>query len=400
MLKTIIINLSHEKWIQRLLSHDATIYVVGGCVRDEFLQKPIKDVDMVIENMSLDIIKKILNEFGETKIVGESFSVLKFRPVGHVGEDYDIAVPRMDRKIGAGHKGFETITNGMTIHDDLKRRDFTINSMAVNIMTGELIDPFRGTEDIMRKQLRATDSNAFIEDPLRMIRAIQFAARFNFSIESNTLELMKKNCDLINEIAGERIEEEFDKIISKKGSTLSALTWMEKSNLDKGIFGKKFNKILLGKYFDGLDTVSFYHLMCTLGNVNPSKFYKTRFKGNAKVIRALEVLGDAWTTIRGEMPESELRWRVFNIIKASPMIINTIIVPQKVTGVIVDMKDGKIPMKFGDIPVSGDELMTEFGIEPGAKLGALIIKMYKDALMEKFDWKSKEKTLTFLHNNI
>lgn len=398
MLKTIIVNLSREKWIQQLLSHEATIYVVGGCVRDEFLRKPIKDVDMVIEDLSLDFIKKTLNKFGETKIVGESFSVLKFRPTGHVGEDYDIAVPRMDRKIGVGHKGFETITNGMTIKDDLKRRDFTINSMAVNIMTGELLDPFKGTEDIMRKQLKATDSNAFVEDPLRMVRAIQFAARFNFSIEHNTLELMKKNCELINEIAGERIEEEFDKIISKHGSTSAALTWMEKSNLDKGIFGKKFAKNLDFKYFEGLDHVSFYHVMCTLGGVNPGKFYKTRFKGNAKVIRALEVLGDAFITITNHMFEPELRWRVFNILKASPMLINAMVVPANVASVMQDMREEKIPMKLGDIPVTGDELMAEFGIGPGAELGALITKMYQDALMEKYDWKSKEKTLEYLKN--
>jgi len=398
MLKSIIVNLTREKWIQKLLSHEATIYVVGGCVRDEFLHKPIKDVDLVIEDLSLEFIKKTLQDFGQTKITGESFSVLKFRPVGHVGEDYDIAVPRMDRKIGIGHKGFETVTSGMTIKDDLKRRDFTINSMAVNIETGELLDPFNGTGDILRKQLRATDVNAFIEDPLRMIRAIQFAARFGFGIEPKTLSLMKTHCNLIEEIAGERIEEEFDKIISKHGSTSVALELIEKTNLDKALFGQKFSTKDF-KPFEGLDTVSFYYVMCTLGGVNPSMFYKVRFKGNAKVISALEVLGNTFVTITKHMLESELRWRVFLILKASPMLANSIVIPANVASVIQDMKEGKIPMKFGDIPVTGSDLMNEFGLDEGAELGHLKVFMYKSALMEKFDWTNKEKTLEFLRIN-
>jgi tRNA nucleotidyltransferase (CCA-adding enzyme) len=96
-------NLQSQQWIE-LLSKKYNIYIVGGCVRDGFLNKPIKDVDIVIENISLNSLVFDLELFGKVDLVGESFSVIKFRPFGHEGEDFDIAVPRTDRKISEGHK--------------------------------------------------------------------------------------------------------------------------------------------------------------------------------------------------------------------------------------------------------------------------------------------------------
>jgi len=394
MLKNIISNLHSEDWIQLILKN-ANIYVVGGSVRDALSGTVMKDIDMVVEGMGLEDVKNLLKQFGKVSIVGESFSVIKFRPFGHVGEDYDIAVPRRDRKLGAGHKNFAIETEGVDILGDLKRRDFTINSIAVNVKTGEILDPFHGIDDLKSKVLRATDSNAFIEDPLRMVRAIQFAARFRFNIEPKTLQLMKNNAKLIKEITGERILEEFEKILHKNGSTRVAFELMEKSYMDKALFNVKFHAAGLTEHFDNLDEVSFFYTLGILGNVIPSNFYLKRLKGKYEIGKALTTLEKYFTKFSNGMPEEELKWNIFQMLKTSPLLSNTMILHPNVLKVIKEMKAKKIPMKLGDIPVNGNDIMELFGVK-NEDIGILMTKMYKDALMNKFNWKNKTETLKYL----
>ena len=393
MLQSLISDLRSQDWIKQLIKH-SNVYAVGGCVRDAIMNQPLKDIDIVIEGPSIDDVKELLKHFGRSSIVGQSFSVIKFRPTYHTGEDFDVAVPRIDRKIGTGHKGFETYTKGVTIKEDLKRRDFTINSIAVNLKTREILDPFKGREDIAAKVLRATDSTAFVEDPLRLIRAIQFASRFMFDIEPKTLELMKKNAKLIREISGERIRDEFDKILYKHGSTRMAFDLIERSDLDKGLFGEKFHKDGF-EYFDDLDLVSFYYVLGNLGHKNPAKFYRDRLKGEVPVIKALETLEKYFSKIDESKPEEENRWNVFLMLKSSPILTNSEVLPNPAIKIINMMKKHEIPMKIGDIPVNGNDLMELFPIS-GTEVGDIINFMYKEALMNKFNWKDKNATIKYL----
>ena len=206
-LKNIVLFLNTKPFIKEL-QLVSNVYIVGGCVRDGFLDKNIKDIDLIVEGLPMEQIKSILKKYGKVDIVGQSFAVIKFSTEGFT-EAIDIAVPRIDKKIGTGHKGFKVITDGVNIIEDLKRRDFTINSIAVNIATKEIVDPFNGLEDLKNGLIKATNPKAFIEDPLRILRGIQFASRFSFAIDYDTLELMKQNAHLIKEISGERILEEF-----------------------------------------------------------------------------------------------------------------------------------------------------------------------------------------------
>lgn len=393
MLKSLVNDLRSQDWVKQLLRH-ANVYVVGGCVRDAMMNQPLKDIDIVVEGISIDDVKELLKHFGKTNLVGQSFSVIKFRPEYHTGEDFDIAVPRIDRKIGTGHKGFEVSTKGVTIKEDLKRRDFTVNSIAVNIKTGEILDPFGGRKDLAAKVLRATDKNAFVEDALRIIRAIQFASRFRFDIEPHTLGLMKQHAKLIKEISGERIKEEFDKIIKKHGSTRVAYDLMERSDIDKALFGEKFSKDGF-EYFDDLDLVSFYYVLGNLGHKVPWKFYKERLKGDVPVTKALMTLEKFFSKIDESNPEEENKWNVFQMIKASPMLIDAEVLPEVASKIIDQMKAGKIPMKEGDIPVNGNDIMDKFGVKD-EEVGNIKNQMYKDALMNKFDWKNKQRTLKYL----
>jgi tRNA nucleotidyltransferase (CCA-adding enzyme) len=201
-LNQLLDDLNSQQWIKDLKMH-YPVYAVGGCVRDGFLKKQIKDIDLVVENISIVNLIDFLKEYGTVNLVGESFSVIKFKPLDdYEGECFDIAIPRVDRKIDNGHRGFKVVTENVTILDDLKRRDITINSIAINVLTKELLDPFNGLKDLKNKIIRATDINAFVEDSLRLFRCVQFSSRFNFIVEPVTKSLMKENAHLIDEISG------------------------------------------------------------------------------------------------------------------------------------------------------------------------------------------------------
>jgi tRNA nucleotidyltransferase (CCA-adding enzyme) len=152
MLDKILNDLNKQSWVKILLKL-SDVYIVGGCVRDAYLNKPIKDIDLVVDGLTTKQIQDLLVDYGKINIVGESFVVIKFKPFGHTGEDYDIAVPRKDRKTGTGHKGFD-IETGVGIKNDLERRDFTINSIAIDIKTGETLDLHNGLEDLKNNILR------------------------------------------------------------------------------------------------------------------------------------------------------------------------------------------------------------------------------------------------------
>src|SRR5205085_5703317 len=123
--------------------------------------------------------------FGNVEAVGESFAVLKMGGL-------DISIPRRDSKTGAKHKDFKIEGDPtMTIEEAARRRDFTINAFAYDPLTGELIDKYGGLEDLKKKIIRATDPKTFVEDPLRVLRAVQFAGRFNFEIDPETAELCR-----------------------------------------------------------------------------------------------------------------------------------------------------------------------------------------------------------------
>lgn len=178
------------------------LYYVGGYVRDKLMGKEPKDIDFCIENLSPEKFSEL---FPKAFSKGAFFPVFQF-------QNYEFAFARRETKTNTGHKGFLCDISNVTIKDDLLRRDVTINSMAIDVLTGELIDPFHGQKDLENKILRAT-SEHFTEDPLRVYRVAQFAARFNFKIDNNTKELMKSMKDELITLSSERVFEELKKAL-------------------------------------------------------------------------------------------------------------------------------------------------------------------------------------------
>ena len=172
-------------------------FLVGGAVRDELLGCIPKDKDYVIVGASTYDIQGLVDSGYQQ--VGADFPVY-LHPITKA----EYALARTERKSGSGYLGFEVDTQGVTLEQDLFRRDITISSMAKDLETGEIIDPYGGMEDLKNKIIRHT-SDAFIEDPLRIIRVCRFAARYDFTIHPSTVELCEANRYKLTEISKERI---------------------------------------------------------------------------------------------------------------------------------------------------------------------------------------------------
>jgi putative nucleotidyltransferase with HDIG domain len=188
------------------------VYEVGGTLRDLLLGLPQKDKDLLVTHLPIQELLTLLAGYGSVQTVGKSFGVIKFRPQ-RAHSEFDIALPRIERSTGVGHRDFEVEYDPeLPVEKDLGRRDFTVNAMARDLKTGELIDPFGGQEDLRKKILRQVFPRAFEEDPLRMLRAVQFSARLGFTIDPTTLQSMKTHAALIGTVSPERIIEEIKKL--------------------------------------------------------------------------------------------------------------------------------------------------------------------------------------------
>ncbi|HEY8228153.1 MAG TPA: HD domain-containing protein [Pyrinomonadaceae bacterium] len=195
--------------------------LVGGCVRDLLMGMEPKDWDLEVYELPPATIRQILDAFGSVNVVGEAFTVYK------VGADLDVSLPRRERKSGRGHRAF--IVDGdpwMSVEDAARRRDFTINAILSDPLTGELIDPFRGEQDLKKGVLRAVSADTFPEDSLRVLRAAQFAARFNFAIEDDTVTLCRQ-IDL-NDLPAERIWGEIEKLLLQAAKPSLGFEWLQK----------------------------------------------------------------------------------------------------------------------------------------------------------------------------
>jgi len=204
--------------------------IVGGYVRDHILNRPSKDVDIEVYSIPIDNLERILSQFGEVHAVGKSFGVLKL-------EGMDISVPRRDSKIDKGHTGFRIDTDpSMSIDDAARRRDFTMNAMFIDPITGELLDPYNGKDDLFNGFLRMTDQATFVEDPLRVLRAAQFISRFELSPDPLLVATCRNISHTLSELAAERVWEEMIKLLLKGNKPSKGFYFLQMVNAIKVLF--------------------------------------------------------------------------------------------------------------------------------------------------------------------
>jgi len=192
--------------------------LVGGSVRDSLFGIEPKDFDIEVFGLDPDRLRRLLEPIAKVNTVGEHFAVYKLffdregeaEPTGRF--EIDVSLPRRESKSGRGHRGF--LIEGdpsMTFEEAARRRDFTINAVLMDPINGEIIDPFGGRDDMQRRVLRAVTADTFVEDSLRVLRAVQLAARFGLTVESQTADLCR-SIDL-GDLPRERVWGEVEKLL-------------------------------------------------------------------------------------------------------------------------------------------------------------------------------------------
>lgn len=202
-----------SKLFELLISNSIRPIIVGGFIRDALLNVDSKDID--IELYNLDDLQILELLFENIHFVGKNFGVAKLK---YNGYDIDFSLPRIDNKVASGHKGFNVITNSnLSFKEAASRRDFSINALGYDVINRKILDEFGGIDDLKNRILKAVDNNTFIQDPLRVLRAVRFCATLEFKMDQNLFLLCKKMIKekAIDELPKERIFQEVKKILLK-----------------------------------------------------------------------------------------------------------------------------------------------------------------------------------------
>jgi tRNA nucleotidyltransferase (CCA-adding enzyme) len=199
--------------------------IVGGWVRDRLLGLTSKNVDLEVFGLPADRVRAVLEAAGRVETVGASFQVFKLG-------DIDVSLPRRDSKSGRGHRGFEVSGDpSMSIEEAARRRDFTINAISWDPLTGEYLDPFDGRRDLAQKLLRVVDARTFADDSLRVLRAIQFAARFELTVDEETRAVCASIA--LDDLPAERIWGEFEKLLGAPRPSIGFALALDLGSVDK-----------------------------------------------------------------------------------------------------------------------------------------------------------------------
>lgn len=203
--------------------------LVGGCVRDMLMGREPKDWDTEVYGVEPAELRLLLDSFGPINVVGEAFTVYK------LGSSLDVSLPRRERKSGRGHRAF--VIEGdpsMSFAEASRRRDFTINAILKDPLTGEVIDPFDGQADIKNRILRVVAADTFVEDSLRVLRAAQLAARFDLKIDDETAALCR-NID-VTDLPPERVWGEIEKLLLGAQQPSEGVEWLLRLGVTEQLF--------------------------------------------------------------------------------------------------------------------------------------------------------------------
>ena len=369
------------------------IYSVGGAVRDEFLGKDSKDLDILITGIPMKELERLLTKYGKVNLVGANFGVLKFVPRGS-SEEIDIAIPRTETATGGGgHKDFNvTSDHALPIEKDLERRDFTINAIGKD-SDGNVIDPYGGQEDLKNKIIRIVNPVAFSDDPLRMLRAVQFASRFGFVIEPTTMDMIKTNAEKIKEIPPERILIELDKIV-KKGNKRIGAQLLQNTGLFNQIFGYDLKPSTIDRSdFEGVKTMGEFLFLLTRLLPEPAEFVKNNLKGDIETYKQMKALQYAYDAAN-EFDMTKARIAAHNVYITSKDMLQSQILPELIGEAAQELLQGKYPKSLGELAVNGNDLIG-LGLE-GKEIG----KALKNMLVEIYDGNvrnNKEELLSLVN---
>jgi len=376
------------------------IYSVGGAVRDEFLGLESKDLDVLVTGIPLDQLQEILAKYGRVSLEGDSFAVLIFTPEGST-ENMDIAIPRTETPTGGGgHQDFDVKgDHELPIEKDLERRDITINAIAKD-MDGNIIDPFGGQEDLKNKVIRAVNPDAFNDDPLRMLRAVQFGSRFGgFEIDPDTMQMIKDTAPEIKKIAPERLLIEFDKIINK-GNPRVGVELLATTGLFQQIFGNVIQPSQIGrKDFESVKTMAEFLFLMMDGVVqNPSQFFLSRFSNEdakrSKIFKEMRALELAFSD-NEQLTPVQARTIAHNMYLTAPQTLESQVLSPQIKTAAQELLQGKYPKTVNELAINGNDLIQADvpGPERGKVQKSLLINVYADKARN-----NREELLSLINN--
>lgn len=354
-------------WVLELINNSLEVYLVGGTVRDNILGIEPKDLDfLVVGCTDLNKLISILSKYGKVDIVGQSFGVLKLTING---ETYDIAIPRKESKTGNGHTDFIVETENVTLIDDLYRRDFCFNSIAYDIVNDKYIDPYNGISDIENKSIRATNPDAFIEDSLRILRAIQFSTRFGFNIDYDTSNLIFQNKHNLKYISIERVIIELDKIYYKGNIKLGFELLFYYNILNKNIHN------LLIK--DIISRADFYFVL------NNSDIIDKLDNETKNVINDIKKLYKLSNIQLSNLFPTYIRMELFTILNKNTNIMFSGLLPEVFKKYIEEFETNLYPYTYKQLNINGDILLSlgyQKGIIIKTMLNQCLIKIFGNEL--------------------
>lgn len=213
--------------------------LVGGCVRDHWMGRALEDWDIEVHGVEPDELERLLRPLGQVSLVGRSFGVYKLRPRGWKGSEIDVSIPRRDSKVGPGHTGIAVEGDPhLGLEEAARRRDLTVNAVMIDLATGAWLDPWGGLDDLERGVLRAVDRETFLEDPLRALRAVQFAARLEFAVDPGLTALCREAA--LDELPAERIQGEWAKLLLQSERPSVGLQLARDAAIDARVFPEAF----------------------------------------------------------------------------------------------------------------------------------------------------------------
>lgn len=387
--------------------------LVGGCVRDKLLNRGlIKDYDMEVFGVEPSTLKSLIEKHYEVNLVGDSFGVLKIKHY-----NIDIAIPRKERKIGDGHKAFETYSDpNMTLEEAASRRDFTINAIYFDPLDYSFKDPFGGIKDLKEKRLHIV-SERFKEDPLRVLRGMQFIARFGLTPTGETISMCRSMT--MEGLSRERIYDEFRKLFILGKNIGDGLAFLTATNWDSFFPGMKsafmnWNSEKMKRVFSrytesfGLRTfeedIAVGFSLLTYRNTQKDDFIKMVINNN-EVISTMRNIEQSEADIFNLCNESPTdTYGITSVLKCAYYHKN--IAPTiKYVEALYDLDCRHIKMMASRFLVlhhpqkpyfSGKDLM-KYGIKPGVKFGKILERMMIAQI--NLEFQSNDNAIAFFEKN-
>ena len=363
-------------------------FLVGGFVRDSLLRVSgeARDFDIEVYSISQDELLSILSKHGKPNLIGKAFGVVH---LSRQGIHYDFSFPRTESKTGVGHRAFDVQTNpNLTFEEAAKRRDFTINAMGMELPNLELNDPYGGKKDLENKVLRHV-SDAFSEDSLRVLRGVQFAARFELRAAKETVELCKTLS--LSDLSRERIEEEFRKWLLKGVKPSFGLEFFCEVGLQK-MFPEISTRgdILdsLAKHRETLnlpdaETLMFAGLLC-LPNSKPVEFFKKWAPVNV-LLKRVPALLDSLSLLnlgnKSDLRRCSLKAGSLKL----PAMLKSAIHPTCERGISYNEAQ-QIGVEMGiweaaPEPYLTGQMLLDMGLKSGPELGKIIKRVFEMQLI-------------------